>query len=88
MQNFDHENSHRHEFTSRLFPKKIPVDIRECISMSIFVKLWCIWQYLGEQASDQQLPVSRICKQRQNYESVKKILRFLGNPARMNQNMI
>ena len=22
------------------------------------------WQYLGEQASDQQLPVSRICKQR------------------------
>ena len=23
------------------------------------------WQYLGEQASDRQLPVSRICKQRQ-----------------------
>ena len=34
------------------------------------------WQYLGEQASDRQLPVSRICKQRQNYESVEKIVRF------------
>ena len=34
------------------------------------------WQYLGEQASDRQLPVSRICKQRQNYESVEKFVRF------------
>ena len=51
----------------------VPEDIRECISITIFEKFW---QYLGEQASDRQLPVSRICKQRQNYESVEKIVRF------------
>ena len=63
MRNFDHENSHRHEFTSKVRPPKnntVPEDIRECISMTIFVKFW---QYLGEQASDRQLPVNRICKQ-------------------------
>ena len=44
-----------------------------------WIFLWnfgVFWQYLGEQASDRQLPVSRICKQRQNYESVEKIVRF------------
>ena len=54
----------------------VPEDIRECISVTILWNFGVFWQYLGEQASDRQLPVSRICKQRQNYESVEKIVRF------------
>ena len=81
MKNFDHENSHRHEFTSKVCPPKITLfqKTSENVFQWLFLRKFGIfWQYLGEQASDRQLPVSRICKQRQNSESVEKIVRFLA----------
>ena len=79
MKNFDHENSHCHEFTSKVCPPKIILFQKTSENVFQWLFLWnfgVFWQYLGEQASVRQLPVSRICKQRQNYESVKKIVRF------------
>ena len=81
MKNFDHENSHRHEFTSKVRPSKITLFQKTSENVFQWLFLWkcCVfWQYLGEQASDRQLPVSCICKQRQNSESVEKIVRFLA----------
>ena len=81
MKNFDHENSHRHEFTSKVCPPKITLFQKTSENVFQWLFLWkfgVFWQYLGEQASDRQLPVSRICKQRQNSESVKKIVRILA----------
>ena len=62
-------------------PPPPPIILFQKTSENVFqwLFLWnfgVFWQYLGEQASDRQLPVSRICKQRQNYESVEKIVRF------------
>ena len=79
MKNFDHENSHHHEFKSKVHPPKIILFQKTSENVFQWLFLWnfgVFWQYLGEQASDRQLPVSHICKQRQNYESVEKIVRF------------
>ena len=81
MKNFNHENSHRHEFTSKVCPPKITMFQKTSgnVFQWLFLrKFGVFWQYLGEQANDRQLPVSRICKQRQNSESVEKIVRFLA----------
>ena len=60
-----HLNSHRHEFTSKVRPPQIILFQKTSENVFQWLFLWnfgVFWQYLGEQASDRQFPVSRICK--------------------------